>query len=878
MGLCFIKEALNKMNKNENSKSSNNENFGKKKSEELKKNNDSKSKISELSHENEKGFNENSFDVPNKNEFEKKKIKNHNKKKTKNDKKLRKENKFPHDKINHYYEEQKQNQSFMISNNFPKEKNENDFLRINEDLIFYINKTMQVSFPTISISNKVKIDTTKTIFFRLGSNSIYTEELFILKSVHLNKIEWFCIEDPSYVVERRFKLSNELKILFFQNPNLEKCLKLGNFVISDFKWGFVLNLNQCDELYDGKLGPEWNSLIYEPFIQEILRKYAFYILDEEKIGQGINCIPTTEDDSYIPSNLVPFFDKLYDHQKKEIGFLYSKEKFPFIQLKTDINYIPLLDTGFYFHKHDKGRGIIKKDQISYSKIEVCGGILASEVGTGKTVSFIGLISIKDKPEEKKISLVIVTKNILFQWKEEFNKFCPELMVFLIDDIKNFGNTNELRNFDVILTHREIFFEKKISKHLFEIFFDRVIIDEFHELLVSNASFFLREISPKIKRKFTWGITGTPYNLDYLNNITNLAGILNLDQSYFSINNYEKVRNKFIKNFMRRNFQMSFLPQIEKSEKLVNFSSIQNLLYQGAQKFSITEERSREICNNILDQFEFINQNVLDAFDKAIVHISKIQSEELNKLYNNIKEHPENKALMARIDNLTSENNFFSQTIELLKSKNFECPICQVENIPEKSIIISNCLHCMCQECYSTLKKHLIHIECPICRKQINDHELVMHPRYLIKYKSKLEEILEEIKKIPNNEKIIIFTQYHNLILKLAKMFDQIDFKYIVLKGVPKKINIRLQKFKNNTEIRVILMSIEQAASGVNLQEANHVFFAHPIFGLSQEKTLELYRQCIGRAHRIGQEKKVFCKIFITSHTIEETYKKYFFID
>ena len=54
--------------------------------------------------------------------------------------------------------------------------------------------------------------------------------------------------------------------------------------------------------------------------------------------------------------------------------------------------------------------------------------------------------------------------------------------------------------------------------------------------------------------------------------------------------------------------------------------------------------------------------------------------------------------------------------------------------------------------------------------------------------------------------------------------------YIILKGVPSEINIRLNIFKKNPEVKILIMSIEQSASGINVTEANHVFFAHPVFG------------------------------------------------
>ena len=54
-----------------------------------------------------------------------------------------------------------------------------------------------------------------------------------------------------------------------------------------------------------------------------------------------------------------------------------------------------------------------------------------------------------------------------------------------------------------------------------------------------------------------------------------------------------------------------------------------------------------------------------------------------------------------------------------------------------------------------------------------------------------------------------------------------------------------------------------------------MYFAHPIFGNDYEMIQRVYRQCIGRVHRIGQTKPVFTKLFISKDTIEEDYSKHF---
>ena len=760
----------------------------------------------------------------------------------------------------------------------------------------------KTTIPFIKKNNNFKIDVANTLFFRLGANNIYSDEIFIFKYFHPEKSisQWISYEDPTYVVERKFKFSEEIQSLF-HSQIWENVLLLGDFVIDGSKWGFVLNLKECEEIYSGKMGTNLIKMLSFSFFQSIFRKYAFYILDQDE--ENTYTIPTTDEDPLIEPNLVPFNDRLFLHQKKEIGFLHSREKDPYLFLITDLSYIPLLDSGYYFKGNNLSNmsELVHKKQLKHSVINVPGGILASDVGLGKTISFIALMSIdiglESKNNQNK-SLVIVTKNILYQWLEEFKKFCPELRVYLYENKELFIKEDFIKyNPHVVLTYREMI-DQSFPDMLKYITYSRIVIDEFHEIIhlgkrrknpiknkkISNknecndvdinGNIFMKCLT-EIKRKFTWGITGTPNDLDYFNNVSGISELLFLNNEYFQINNYQKIRAKFIKQCMRRNIKNDQLHPLKKTLRKVNFSYVQNLLYQGSQKYGMNEEKSRQICNDILDQFDFNKNSPENQKEKAIEKITTIMNEELTKLIQQRELIPNNKNLIYRIENLNSENNFFVKTIELLRNRIYECPICQIDQIQEQNIILSSCFHCLCIECYDNLKKHFIQVECPICRNHIDDKELLLHPRFFKNTESKLDAMLNEIQKISEKEKIIIFTQYQNLIVKLCSMFDKIDIQYVVLKGVPNEINIRLHKFKTLPEIRIILMSLEQAASGINLQEANNIFFAHPIFGFDSEKSIELYRQCIGRSFRIGQTKPVYCKLFVTEHTIEEKYTEFF---
>ena len=54
---------------------------------------------------------------------------------------------------------------------------------------------------------------------------------------------------------------------------------------------------------------------------------------------------------------------------------------------------------------------------------------------------------------------------------------------------------------------------------------------------------------------------------------------------------------------------------------------------------------------------------------------------------------------------------------------------------------------------------------------------------------------------------------------------------------------------------MIMLSLEHAASGTNLVEATHVILIDPVAD-TKERAVAIESQAIGRAHRMGQDKKV----------------------
>ncbi|KRX04145.1 P-loop containing nucleoside triphosphate hydrolase [Pseudocohnilembus persalinus] len=225
-------------------------------------------------------------------------------------------------------------------------------------------------------------------------------------------------------------------------------------------------------------------------------------------------------------------------------------------------------------------------------------------------------------------------------------------------------------------------------------------------------------------------------------------------------------------------------------------------------------------------------------------------------------------IKLQIDLVENQLNYFNLTTKQVEQLFiFECPLC-FEDLPKNKLVVTNCLHQVCTKCYDALTSQQMAV-CPYCKQILDDKQVMVHPRLQRKTKSKIQMLVEQIKMIDEDDKIIVYTQFHDLTLKIANLLEETNIQYFILKGEPSEVNIRLQKFKKQPDVKVLIMSIEQAASGINIVEANHVIFVHPIFGMNREKSQITYAQCIGRAYRIGQKKKVYTNVYVTNDSIEE---------
>ena len=148
-------------------------------------------------------------------------------------------------------------------------------------------------------------------------------------------------------------------------------------------------------------------------------------------------------------------------------------------------------------------------------------------------------------------------------------------------------------------------------------------------------------------------------------------------------------------------------------------------------------------------------------------------------------------------------------------------------------------------------------------RQIANHPRLVDPEYAGD-SGKLEDVTHMLNNaISKGHKILIFSQFvkHLSLLKTYLLNNHIPFSY--LDGSTKDRQQQVENFQNWDHVRVFLISLKAGGLGLNLTKADYVFLLDPWWNPAIEA------QAIDRAHRIGQENKVFTYKFITKGTVEE---------
>ncbi len=129
--------------------------------------------------------------------------------------------------------------------------------------------------------------------------------------------------------------------------------------------------------------------------------------------------------------------------------------------------------------------------------------------------------------------------------------------------------------------------------------------------------------------------------------------------------------------------------------------------------------------------------------------------------------------------------------------------------------------------------------------------------------TKLEILLLQLEQVLKEHKALVFSQFTSFLSILREELDKQMIPYIYLDGQTRDRKSVVERFQNNPDCRLFLISLKAGGPGLNLTEAEYVYLLDPWWNPAVEA------QAIDRTHRIGQTKKVFAYRIIARDTVEE---------
>jgi SNF2 family DNA or RNA helicase len=439
---------------------------------------------------------------------------------------------------------------------------------------------------------------------------------------------------------------------------------------------------------------------------------------------------------------------------------------------------------------------------------------------------------------------------------------------------------------------------------------RIVVDEGHEVFGNMSKYgnldskIVGNFILNLKSFFRWYVTGTPFInnegfgnvMKFINWRTNIEGnIIDYtklcEMGVFKNCVRENIMNKvYCRNTKASTIDECVIPPIVEQTLLLDFSDFEKQMYQKYTHDGRPELFLRQLCchpkishysadNTMGSSLEDVRNSLIDNNKKQLKTEQKklkVDEKRLAEAFT-VADKGYIKASITRckknIGNLTYTIKFF-EGIEpvITKLKDDTCAICL--DTYEDSVV-TECGHFFCKECiqYSIINSS---DGCPMCRKKINLSQI--HPinksvhkkvDYLVsKYGTKVGKLIGLCRKLFNNSenRVIIFSQWDNMLSLISDSLRENEIDTVFCKGSVYSRNAAIKAFKEGTK-RIIMLSLENAASGINLTEATHILMMDPISGTKEEADA-IEGQAIGRSCRLGQDKQVKVIRMIVKDTIE----------
>ncbi|QDV21803.1 DEAD/DEAH box helicase [Aureliella helgolandensis] len=163
-----------------------------------------------------------------------------------------------------------------------------------------------------------------------------------------------------------------------------------------------------------------------------------------------------------------------------------------------------------------------------------------------------------------------------------------------------------------------------------------------------------------------------------------------------------------------------------------------------------------------------------------------------------------------------------------------------------------------------IKRSKIHVlEALLRLRQAACDPRLIHPKKSVQG-AKIHTLVEHLTEVlQENHKAIVFSQFTSLLALVKKEFDAQGWKYEYLDGKTTRRQACVERFQEQADCQLFLISLKAGGHGLNLTAADYVYILDPWWNPAVEA------QAIDRAHRMGQVKPVMAYRIICRETVEE---------
>ncbi|KAI9572417.1 SNF2 family N-terminal domain-containing protein [Boletus coccyginus] len=548
-----------------------------------------------------------------------------------------------------------------------------------------------------------------------------------------------------------------------------------------------------------------------------------------------------------------------------------------------------------------------------------GGMLADEMGMGKTIQMISLFV----TDLKRPNLVIAPTVAIMQWRNEINAHTEGMNVLVWHGASRIVNPQELEKYDVVLTSfavAESCFRKqesgfkrkghivKESSPLHQIKWNRIILDEAHNIKerATNTAKACFELDSNYK----WCLSGTPLQ-NRVGELYSMIRFLGGDPFAFYFCKRCDCKSLHWKFSDKRNCDECGHSPMQHTCFWNNeiLTPIQKNGMEGPGKTAFKKLRV------LLDRMMLRRTKIQRADDlglppRTVVVRKDYFSPEEKELYHSLFSDAK-RQFSTYVNSGTVLNNYsniFSLLTRMrqmachpdlvLRSKSngstffsseelSEATVCRLCNDFAEDAIQAKCHHIFDREC---MKQYLstagdISPECPVCHLPLTiDLEgpalelqtTVPTARQGIigrlnldtwRSSSKIEALVEELSNLRAQDattKSIVFSQFVNFLDLIAFRLQKAGFQICRLEGTmsPQARDATIQHFMTNVHVTVFLVSLKAGGVALNLTEASRVYLMDSWWNPAVEY------QAMDRIHRLGQHRPVQAIKLVIEDSIE----------